>query len=129
MDIWGNWDIVPTFLSSARVADQWLASRPGRFTPEKGTSSTHWIVDLVGHRIGLDEVEKRKILPSRELNPGCPARSLLLFRLSYPCSFWENVKEINSGISFSCLLHMIIVVISSIIIIVENNAANKIIVQ
>jgi hypothetical protein len=34
----------------------------------------HWIGGWVGPRVGLDAVEKRKILPYRESNPGRPAR-------------------------------------------------------
>jgi hypothetical protein len=38
----------------------------------------------VDPRAGLDAVEKRKILPRRELNPGRSARSSSLYRPSYP---------------------------------------------
>jgi hypothetical protein len=38
----------------------------------------------VGPRVGFNTVEKIKILPCRESNPGRPARSLSLYRLSYP---------------------------------------------
>jgi hypothetical protein len=34
---------------------------------------THWIGGWVGPRVGLDAVEKRKILRCRESNPGYPA--------------------------------------------------------
>jgi hypothetical protein len=37
--------------------------------------STHWIGCLVGPRAGVDAVEKRNILPSREWNWGRLARS------------------------------------------------------
>jgi hypothetical protein len=40
----------------------------------------------VGPRVGLDAVENRKILHCREANPGHPARSPSLYRLSYPDS-------------------------------------------
>jgi hypothetical protein len=40
-------------LTSALVGGEWLASRPGRFTP-----GTHWIGCRVGPRAGLDDVEK-----------------------------------------------------------------------
>jgi hypothetical protein len=49
-------------------------------------------------RAGLDDVEKRTflILPGFELRPlGHPARSLSLYRLSYPCSSYTNIKVDN----------------------------------
>jgi len=55
---------------------------PGRFTP-----GTHWIGSWVGPRANLGAVAKRKILsPCRELDPGRPAHSQALYRLSYPGS-------------------------------------------
>jgi hypothetical protein len=40
----------------------------------KEPRSTHWIRGWVGPRVGLDAVEKRKILHCRESNPGRPTR-------------------------------------------------------
>jgi hypothetical protein len=45
-------------LTSALDGNVWSASRLGRFIP-----GTHWTGGWVGPRTGLDEVEKRKILP------------------------------------------------------------------
>jgi hypothetical protein len=76
-------------LTSALVGGEWSASRPRRFTPEKGAPSTHWI------RGWMDDVEKKKFLPllALELRPlGRPARSQSLYRLSYPGSSYE-LKE------------------------------------
>lgn len=38
------------------------------FTPWETAPSTHWTEDFVGPRVGLDAVEKRKILQCRESN-------------------------------------------------------------
>jgi hypothetical protein len=53
---------------------------------------THWIGDWVSPRAGLKAVEKRKIFCfCRESNPGRPALSPSLYRLSYPSS--ERVQS------------------------------------
>jgi hypothetical protein len=57
----------------ALAGGEWLASRPGRFTP-----GTHWIGDLMDPVAGLHDVEKRKFLILAGLKPrllGRPARS------------------------------------------------------
>jgi hypothetical protein len=60
-------------LTSALDGGEWLASRPGRFTPREGTPGTHWIGGWVGPRAVLDAVVKRKIRsPRRESNPRTP---------------------------------------------------------
>jgi hypothetical protein len=46
-------------------------------------------LDLGGPRVGLDAVEKRKILHCEESNLGRPARSSPLYRLSYPDSWCQ----------------------------------------
>jgi hypothetical protein len=58
-------------LTSALVGGEWLASRPGRFTPEERSPDTHWIGGLMGPRAGLDDTEKGKVLtvPGLELQP------------------------------------------------------------
>jgi hypothetical protein len=43
-------------LTSALDGGEWSTSRPGRFT-----TGTNWVGGWVGHRAGLDTVEKRKI--------------------------------------------------------------------
>jgi hypothetical protein len=55
--------------------------------PEEEPPGTHWIGCWVGPRAGLDAVKKRKTLHCREWNPGRPARSQSLYRLSYPGSY------------------------------------------
>jgi hypothetical protein len=55
MKTWSIWDISLPFFPSSLV---W-GSRPYRFTPGESVSSTLWIRGCVGHRAGLDVVEKR----------------------------------------------------------------------
>jgi hypothetical protein len=71
---------------------RWSASRPNRFTPGEITPGTHWIGGCVGHRAGLDAVE-RKILACRESNTGHPARGPSLYRLL----FWNRIMDIYVG--------------------------------
>jgi hypothetical protein len=81
------------FLTSALVEDEWLASRPQPLYPRKRAIGTHWIGSWVGPRAGLDAMEKRKISFScRRSNPGRPARSPSLYRLSYPGSYVDEYK-------------------------------------
>jgi hypothetical protein len=64
----------------------WSASRSGLFSAGERASCTHWIGGWVRPRIGLDGMEKRKILPltGLELAPlGHPALSQSLYRLRY----------------------------------------------
>jgi hypothetical protein len=78
------------FLDSAIVGGEWSASSPGRFTSGIRALGIHSIGGLVDTRAGLDDVEKRKILPLPGLefqSLGLPARSQSLYRLNYPGSF------------------------------------------
>jgi hypothetical protein len=70
MKTWGSGGIAPPLFSSALDGGEWSASRHGRFTPGEITSSTHLLGCWVGLIVGLDAVEKRKILPCRESDPG-----------------------------------------------------------
>jgi len=59
-------------LTSSLDGDEWLASRPSRFTPGVGSPETHCIGGSVVPKAGLDAVVKRKKshqCPCRELNP------------------------------------------------------------
>jgi len=57
---------------SALDGDEWLASRPGRFTLEKRSTGTHWTGGWVGLRVGLNAVAttERSPCPCRDSNPG-----------------------------------------------------------
>jgi hypothetical protein len=88
-------------LTSALDGDEWLASRPGRFTPREKTPGTHWIGGWVGPRAVLDAVVKRKIpSPRRESNPRIPIVQpvalkrpwtlLLLLSLFFPYAFFRR---------------------------------------
>jgi hypothetical protein len=58
------------FLTSALDGVEWIASRPGRFTPRERAPGTHSIEVWVGPRASLDAVVKREIpTHSQDLNP------------------------------------------------------------
>jgi hypothetical protein len=59
------------FLTSALVEGECSTSRPGRFTPGERAHGTHWIGGWVDLRVGLDDMEKRKLLTL----PGLKLRS------------------------------------------------------
>jgi hypothetical protein len=64
MKAYGGVDVkIHEFLASALVRGEWSASRPCCFTPGERALGTHWIGGWVGPRIGLDNVERRTILP------------------------------------------------------------------
>jgi hypothetical protein len=91
METYGDEGISPPFLSSALAVGELSASHPGRFTPRERAPGTHWLRGWVVPRAGLDAVEYRKIsCLCRESNPGCPACSPSLYRLSYPGSAWRR---------------------------------------
>jgi hypothetical protein len=79
METYGGVDVeTQVFLTSALVAVEWSASRPGRFTPGETVSGTHWIGGWVCPIAGLEDVEKRTflVLLGLELRPLCrPASS------------------------------------------------------
>jgi hypothetical protein len=79
MKTYGGVDVqIHVFLTSALVEGEWSASRTCRTTPEETSPGTHWIGGWVGPRTGLDDAERKKILPlpGLELRPlGHPARS------------------------------------------------------
>jgi hypothetical protein len=51
------------FLTSALCGGKLSASRPDRFTLRERAPGTHWTGGWMGPRGGVDDVEKRKILP------------------------------------------------------------------
>jgi hypothetical protein len=79
MKAYGKVDIyIHIFLTSALAGDQWLASRPSRFTPGKEPPVPIGYEGWGDPRAGLDEGEKRKFLTLKglELRPlPRPARS------------------------------------------------------
>jgi hypothetical protein len=56
--MWGSRGIAPLVLTSALDGGEWSASDPATLF-----LGTHWIKGWVGPRIGLEAVQKRKILP------------------------------------------------------------------
>jgi len=56
----GEWRYSSTLsLTSALYGGEWSAARPGRFTPRKRTTPSHWIRGWVGPRAVQDAVVKR----------------------------------------------------------------------
>jgi hypothetical protein len=80
------------FLTSALHGSQWSASRRCRFTPEEIAPGTHLIGSLEGPRAGLGAVERKIILYCQGSNPGRPARSPSLYRLSYPDAITKYIN-------------------------------------
>jgi hypothetical protein len=58
--------------------------------PLYSREKNHWIWGWVGPRTDLDTMEERKILTMPGIEPGRPAHSPSLYRLSYPCSSWSE---------------------------------------
>jgi hypothetical protein len=83
---WGNGGTAPLFIMWTLNGSELLASRPGSFTEGERANVTNWIGGWAGFRTGLDAVDKRKVLPRLEMNPGRPTRSPSLDRISYPGS-------------------------------------------
>jgi hypothetical protein len=87
---------IHVFLTSALVGGEWSVLRPGRFTSGERAPGTHWIGSWVGPRVGLEDVERRKMLLLPGLGPrplGRPARSQSLYLLSYPETFNVNYNN------------------------------------
>jgi hypothetical protein len=63
MNAYGGVDVlIHVFLTSTLVGGEWSASHSGRFTPGERARGSHWVGDWVGHRAGLDNLEKWKFL-------------------------------------------------------------------
>jgi hypothetical protein len=91
LSVWGSGCLDLLFLTSGRVGGEWLASRPGRFTPGERVPGTNWIGGWMRPRTEFDDVKKGEFLnlPGLKLRPLCrPARSQSLYRLRrYPGSY------------------------------------------
>jgi hypothetical protein len=61
---------IHSYLTSALDGGEWLASRPGHFTPREKGPGIRWMGGWVGPRAGLDAVVRKKI-PNlcRDSNP------------------------------------------------------------
>jgi hypothetical protein len=81
MKAYGGVDVyIHIFLISALAGGERSATRPSRFTSGKRAPGTRWIGGWVGHRAGLDDMEKRKFLTLSVLELR-PARGQSLYRL------------------------------------------------
>jgi hypothetical protein len=91
---------IHTFLTSALDGGEWLASRPGRFTPRERAPGAHCIGGWVDPRAGPDEVVKRKIpSPYRDSNPDHPARSPALYHWAILANNNNNNNNNNNTIT------------------------------
>jgi hypothetical protein len=63
----GEW--IHIFLTSALVGVERSALRLGLFIPKEGALDNHWIGGWVGLRTGLNDVERRNILPLPKFDP------------------------------------------------------------
>jgi hypothetical protein len=71
--VWGSGGIDLPFLTLALDGDEWLATRPGHFTPVEKDPGTCWVGGCVGPRASLDAVEKKKsLMPGIEPRPSNP---------------------------------------------------------
>jgi hypothetical protein len=84
------------FFISALVVGELSASSPGRFAPRERAPGAHCIGSWVNSRAGVDDVERRQILPVWRLelrSLGRPARSQSLYRLSYPGTRFQQINK------------------------------------
>jgi hypothetical protein len=67
---------------------------PATLPPGEIAFGTHWIRSWDGPGVALDAVKKRKILQCRESNPGSPAHSPSLSRLTaYNAKYLLGISE------------------------------------
>jgi hypothetical protein len=79
---WGVEVYLHVFLISALDEGEWLASRPGRFTPRERAAGTHQVRGWVSPRASLDMVSKSQpVIEPRSSDR--PVRGQSLYRLSY----------------------------------------------
>jgi hypothetical protein len=85
--------IAPLFMTPALNGGEWSTSRPGPFAPGERASGTHCIGGWVDSKfVGLDAVDKRRILLCRESNPDRPTHSLSLYRLSFSTPYPMHIR-------------------------------------
>jgi hypothetical protein len=81
---------------------------PAALLPMEGASDTHWIGGWVDPRVGMNSVEKRRIMHCRGWNPGLLARSPTLIPnelspLLCPCLEITKILIKKSGCRVSCV--------------------------
>jgi hypothetical protein len=72
---WGSGGIAPPFFTFALAGGEWSASCPCRVTLWERAPGTRFIEGRVGRKVGLEAVEKRKILHCWESKPDRTVRS------------------------------------------------------
>jgi hypothetical protein len=88
-DVLGEWRYSSTqSLTSALDGGEWLASRPGRFTPREKAPGTHWIGGWVGPRAFLDAVVEVSIFLWWNITYG--RKSMKLFFWSLELKLTDN---------------------------------------
>jgi len=80
---------------SALDGGEWLASRSGRFSPEKEPPVHHWLGGWVGPRAGLDSVARRKIPDPTGPAPSVVTALTELSRLVLSDALWKTVYKQN----------------------------------
>jgi hypothetical protein len=86
---------IPVFFASALVGGV-VSFAPRPLYPGERALGTHWIGGWMGPGSGLDDVERRKILPppGLELRHISSARSKSPYQLRYPGSYERESKEL-----------------------------------
>jgi hypothetical protein len=59
----GSGGLAPPFLMTALDGGEWSTSCAGCFTGRERAPATNWMGGWVGLRVGLDAMEKKKMLP------------------------------------------------------------------
>jgi hypothetical protein len=106
------------FLTSTLAGGEWSASRPCLFTTRERAPGTHWIGGWVDPIVGLNDVEKRKLLtlPRLELRPLVRSvRSQSLYRLRHPgsdnsiCKSKKSIHFDNSLMTYIFVNHLLMI--------------------
>jgi hypothetical protein len=92
--MWGSGGIVPSFVTSALDGNEWSASSPGRFTPDKEPLISI-VYEIQWAPQPIWELW-RKFFASWNSNPGRPTRNRSLYRLSYPDLYEVVIVIVNN---------------------------------
>jgi hypothetical protein len=87
----GSGGIAPPFQTWALDGSEWSASRPCRFNLRKRTPGIDWTGGWVDTRVGLESVDKRKVLHCRDSNASRPVCIPSIYQLSYPDSAYSII--------------------------------------
>jgi hypothetical protein len=93
----GEWRYSSTILYLSTI---WTCSC--HFTPWKWAPGTHWIGGWVGPRVSWTPWRREISCPYQEFNPGCPACSQSLYRLSYHRPDLEDLGKYKFELDWTC---------------------------